>query len=67
VGFVNRGHVATVARPWSSRPWSSECARLAARYWDLADPDRAADLAGILVVEQVRLVLHPETVNRYVF
>jgi hypothetical protein len=43
------------------------CGRLAARYWDLADPGRAADLAGILAVEQVRLVLHPETVNRYVF
>ncbi|MET9471157.1 hypothetical protein [Streptomyces sp. NPDC002922] len=39
--------------------------RLAARYWDLDDPTRAADLAGILAEDQVRLVLHPETVNRY--
>ncbi|WP_185293879.1 pyridoxamine 5'-phosphate oxidase family protein [Mycolicibacterium litorale] len=39
--------------------------RLAARYWDLDDPVRAHDLAGILGEEQVRLVLHPERVNRY--
>lgn len=41
--------------------------RLAARYWDLADPTRAADLAGILAEDQVRLVIHPETVNRYAY
>jgi hypothetical protein len=41
--------------------------RLAARYWDLDDPTRAADLAGILAEDQVRLVLHPETVNRYAY
>ncbi|PRY37468.1 pyridoxamine 5'-phosphate oxidase family protein [Umezawaea tangerina] len=41
--------------------------RLAARYWDLDDPTRAADLAGILAEEQVRLVLHPETVSRYAY
>ncbi|VVJ17367.1 Pyridoxamine 5'-phosphate oxidase-related [Amycolatopsis camponoti] len=41
--------------------------RLAARYWDLDDPARAADLAGILAVDQVRLVLHPETVHRYAY
>ncbi|MEA5366812.1 pyridoxamine 5'-phosphate oxidase family protein [Amycolatopsis sp., V23-08] len=41
--------------------------RLAARYWDLTDADRAADLAGILAEDQVRLVLHPETVHRYTF
>jgi len=40
-------------------------ARLAARYWDLDDPTRAADLAGILAEDQVRLVIHPETVSRY--
>jgi nitroimidazol reductase NimA-like FMN-containing flavoprotein (pyridoxamine 5'-phosphate oxidase superfamily) len=40
-------------------------ARLAARYWDLDDPARAADLAEILSVDQVRLVIHPESVNRY--
>jgi hypothetical protein len=39
--------------------------RLAARYWDLDDPARAADLAEILAEEQVRLVIHPETVSRY--
>jgi hypothetical protein len=40
-------------------------ARLAARYWDLDDPTRAADLAAILAEDQVRLVIHPETVARY--
>jgi hypothetical protein len=39
-------------------------ARLAARYWDLDDPARAADLEGLLAVEYVRLVIHPETVRR---
>lgn len=41
--------------------------RLAARYWDLTDPTRAADLAGILATEQLRVVIHPETVHRYVY
>ena len=43
------------------------CARLAARYWDLDDPVRADDLAGILAEDQVRLVIHPETVSRYTY
>lgn len=42
-------------------------ARLAARYWDLDDPTRAADLAAILAGEQVRAVLHPEKVRRMAF
>jgi hypothetical protein len=42
-------------------------ARLAARYWDLDDPARAADLEAILKVDQVRLVIHPETVRRYAY
>ncbi|WP_328616851.1 pyridoxamine 5'-phosphate oxidase family protein [Amycolatopsis sp. NBC_00355] len=41
--------------------------RLAARYWDLDDPARAADLAGILAADQLRLVIHPETVRRYTY
>ncbi|RCV51868.1 pyridoxamine 5'-phosphate oxidase family protein [Marinitenerispora sediminis] len=41
------------------------CARLAARYWNLDDPARAGELAGMLAAEQVRLVIHPETVRRY--
>jgi nitroimidazol reductase NimA-like FMN-containing flavoprotein (pyridoxamine 5'-phosphate oxidase superfamily) len=41
------------------------CARLAARYWDLDDPARADDLAGILAEDWVRLVIHPEAVSRY--
>ncbi|EXU63141.1 pyridoxamine 5'-phosphate oxidase [Streptomyces sp. PRh5] len=43
------------------------CARLAARYWDLDDPARADDLAAILATEQIRLVIHPETVSRFTF
>ncbi|WP_029113812.1 pyridoxamine 5'-phosphate oxidase family protein [Mycobacterium sp. URHB0044] len=43
------------------------CDRLAARYWDLDDPVRAKDLAEILATEQVRLVIHPETVSRYTY
>jgi nitroimidazol reductase NimA-like FMN-containing flavoprotein (pyridoxamine 5'-phosphate oxidase superfamily) len=42
-------------------------ARLAARYWDLDDPVRAADLAAILGEDQVRIVIHPETVHRYAY
>ncbi len=43
------------------------CSRLAARYWDLDDPTRAEDLAAILATDQVRLVIHPETVSRYAY
>ncbi|MEU0469407.1 pyridoxamine 5'-phosphate oxidase family protein [Amycolatopsis sp. NPDC006131] len=39
--------------------------RLAARYWDLDDPTRAAQLAEIVAGELVRIVIHPETVGRY--
>jgi hypothetical protein len=42
-------------------------ARLAARYWDLDDPAHARDLAEILAEDQVRLVIHPETVRRYTY
>jgi general stress protein 26 len=41
--------------------------RLAARYWDLDDPVRAADLAEILAADQVRLVIHPEAVRRFAY
>lgn len=41
------------------------CSRLAARYWDIGDPDRASVLAEILAAEQVRIVIRPETVRRY--
>lgn len=40
------------------------CRRLGARYWDLDDPARAADLAGMLEQRWVRIVVHPETVRR---
>jgi len=41
--------------------------RLAARYWDLDDETRARDLAAILARDQVRIVIHPETVQRYAY
>lgn len=43
------------------------CSRLAARYWDLDDPTRAADLAGMLAGDQFRVVIQPETVRRFVY
>ena len=41
--------------------------RLAARYWDLDDPTRAADLATLLSGDQLRVVIHPESVRRYAY
>ncbi|MGW4940645.1 pyridoxamine 5'-phosphate oxidase family protein [Actinoplanes sp. NPDC004185] len=41
--------------------------RLAARYWDLDDPTRAADLAALLAGDLLRVVIHPETVRRYAY
>ncbi|MCP2267078.1 pyridoxamine 5'-phosphate oxidase family protein [Promicromonospora thailandica] len=41
--------------------------RLAARYWDLSDPARAADLAEILSGELLRVVVRPERVRRYAY
>jgi general stress protein 26 len=41
--------------------------RLAARYWDLDDETRARDLAAILARDQLRIVIHPETVHRYTY
>jgi nitroimidazol reductase NimA-like FMN-containing flavoprotein (pyridoxamine 5'-phosphate oxidase superfamily) len=42
-------------------------ARLAARYWDLKDPRRAAERDALLADDQVRVVLHPEKVARYTY
>ncbi|GAB2676781.1 pyridoxamine 5'-phosphate oxidase family protein [Saccharopolyspora gloriosae] len=44
---------------------SDLCARLGARYWDLDDPARAEELAGMLDEEWVRLVIHPDAVRRF--
>ena len=38
--------------------------RLAARYWDLDDPDRARELALMSDQDWVRVVIHPESVAR---
>jgi nitroimidazol reductase NimA-like FMN-containing flavoprotein (pyridoxamine 5'-phosphate oxidase superfamily) len=39
--------------------------RLAARYWDLDDRARAADLAEMSEQRWVRIVIHPDKVSRY--
>jgi nitroimidazol reductase NimA-like FMN-containing flavoprotein (pyridoxamine 5'-phosphate oxidase superfamily) len=41
-------------------------ARLFARYRDLSDRAAAEELAGMLAADWVRLVIHPETVSRFV-
>jgi hypothetical protein len=43
------------------------CSRLAARYWDLDDEVRAEDLAAILATDLLRVVIHPEAVQRYAY
>lgn len=39
--------------------------RLGARYWDLDVPEHAEVIAAMRDEEQVRLVIHPETVRRF--
>ncbi len=39
--------------------------RLAARYWDLGDATRAAELEAMLGADLLRVVIHPEKVSRY--
>lgn len=39
--------------------------RLFARYWGLDAPARADELAGMLAADWVRLVIHPESVRRF--
>lgn len=39
--------------------------RMAARYWDLSDGSRSADLAAMRSGDFLRLVIHPEKVSRY--
>lgn len=59
----------SVAGPITVEPDGAHdlCTRLAARYWDLDDPTLADDLAALLAEDQVRLVIHPETVRRYTY
>jgi hypothetical protein len=40
-------------------------ARLGPRYWDLDDPEKAAELESILAADLVRIVIRPERINRY--
>ncbi|MEV0355099.1 pyridoxamine 5'-phosphate oxidase family protein [Nocardia sp. NPDC050697] len=56
----------SVAGPVTVEPDGARdlCDRLAARYWDLGDPARAAALATMRAGEFVRIVLHPERVAR---
>lgn len=39
--------------------------RLARHYWDLDDPDRAAEYAELMQLEFVRVVIRPERISRY--
>jgi hypothetical protein len=39
--------------------------RLFARYWGPDAPARADELAGMLAADWVRVVIHPETVRRF--
>ena len=39
--------------------------RLAQRYWNLDDPDRAAELRDLLQLDLVRIVIRPERISRY--
>jgi hypothetical protein len=59
----------SVAGPTTVEPDGGHdlAARLAAHYWGLDNPARADDLAEILAADQVRLVIHPETVSRYAY
>ncbi|WP_406692231.1 pyridoxamine 5'-phosphate oxidase family protein [Saccharopolyspora sp. ID03-671] len=41
--------------------------RLAARYWDLTDPARQDDLAGLRAGTWLRIVLHPDKIARLEF
>jgi hypothetical protein len=58
-----------VAGPVSLEPEGAHelAARLAARYWDLGDPRHAAAAEAIRNTDQIRLVIRPETVRRYVY
>lgn len=40
-------------------------ARLAARYWNLGDEGKTAELQAMLEADLLRLVIHPEKVARY--
>lgn len=40
-------------------------ARLFARYWNLDEPGRTDELAGMLAADWVRVVIHPERVSRF--
>jgi hypothetical protein len=40
-------------------------ARLGPRYWDLDDPEKAAELESILAADLVRIVIRPERITRY--
>jgi general stress protein 26 len=39
--------------------------RLARRYWDLDDPEKAAELEELMQLEFVRIVIRPERISRY--
>lgn len=59
----------SVAGPATVEPDGAHdlASRLAARYWDLNDRTRAADLAAILSGDLLRVVIRPERVRRYAY
>jgi hypothetical protein len=44
---------------------SELASRLGPRYWDLDDPDKAAELKSIVAADLVRIVIRPERISRY--
>ncbi|WP_193513002.1 hypothetical protein [Streptomyces griseoloalbus] len=44
-----------------------KCPARCTSYWDLEDRTRADDPAMMPAVDQVRVVIHPETVHRHAY
>lgn len=57
----------SVAGPTTIEPDGADdlVVRLATRYWDLDDPARANDLAGMRRLDWVRVIIQPEKVSRF--
>lgn len=64
-----REHWLSAAGPTTVEPDGAHqlASRLAARYWNLDNPTHADGLAEILATDQVRIVIHPQIVHRYLY
>ncbi|MEU6129264.1 pyridoxamine 5'-phosphate oxidase family protein [Saccharopolyspora sp. NPDC047091] len=64
-----REHWVSVAGRVTFEPDGAEdlARRLAARYWDLTDPTRIADLDAMLAAGVLRCTLHPEKTHRFTY